>query len=108
MRPNELPGDRLAVRVSPAPCPMNPAIQQPNQSAVDCRASLPPDGRQVPAMNGRLTAEQIYYAAREKSDPAARAGYLEGACGRDVALRARVEALLKADAEAGSFLKGPE
>jgi serine/threonine protein kinase/WD40 repeat protein len=59
-------------------------------------------------MNTRLTAEQIFHAAREKSDPARRAGYLEGACGRDVALRAKVDALLKADAEAGSFLKSSE
>lgn len=56
-------------------------------------------------MNSRLTAEQIFHAAREKPDSAGRAGYLDGVCGRDAALRAKVEALLKADAEAGSFLK---
>ncbi|MHC5023448.1 MAG: tetratricopeptide repeat protein [Planctomycetota bacterium] len=56
-------------------------------------------------MNNRLTAEEIFHAAREKLDPAERAGYLEGACGNDVSLRAKVDALLKADAEAGDFLR---
>jgi tetratricopeptide (TPR) repeat protein/tRNA A-37 threonylcarbamoyl transferase component Bud32 len=56
-------------------------------------------------MHHRLSAEEIFHAARAKSDPAERAGYLDGACGDDVAVRAKVEALLKADAEAGEFLR---
>ncbi|RJP32952.1 MAG: hypothetical protein C4547_12955 [Phycisphaerales bacterium] len=56
-------------------------------------------------MNDRLTAEEIFHAAREKSDPAERAGFLDGACGHDVSVRAEVEGLLKADADAGMFLQ---
>lgn len=55
-------------------------------------------------MKNRLTAEEIFHDAREKTDPAERAGFLDGACGNDMFLRTKVEALLKADAEAGSFL----
>ncbi len=36
-----------------------------------------------------------------------REGYLVGACGKDLALRSKVEALLKADAEAGGFMAAP-
>ena len=51
-----------------------------------------------------LSAEQIFHAAREM--PAEkREGYLEGVCGTDVALRSKVDGLLKADAEAGSFME---
>jgi len=56
-------------------------------------------------MNNRLTVEEVFHAAREKSDPAERVGFLDGACGNDLSLRAKVEALLKADADAGKFLK---
>jgi tetratricopeptide (TPR) repeat protein len=51
-------------------------------------------------------AAEIFLEAREM--PAAkRTAYLVGACGKDLALRAKVEALLKADAEAGSFMAAP-
>jgi WD40 repeat protein/tRNA A-37 threonylcarbamoyl transferase component Bud32 len=59
-------------------------------------------------MNHRLTAEEIFHAARAKPDPAERAGFLDGACGNDLSLRTKVEALLKADAEAGEFLRSAE
>jgi len=59
-------------------------------------------------MNDPPTAEQIFHAAREKSDPAERAGFLDGACGKDLSLRAKVETLLKADSQAGDFLWTPE
>ena len=49
----------------------------------------------------QLDAEHIFNTAREKTDPKERAGYLDGACGNNVGLRAKVEALLAADAEAG-------
>jgi hypothetical protein len=39
--------------------------------------------------------------------PAARAAYLDGACGMDTALRRRVEALLRAAESAGDFLEKP-
>ena len=49
--------------------------------------------------------EPIFHRARALSDPGERASFLDGACGSDVALRAKVEALLKADAEAGQFME---
>ena len=48
--------------------------------------------------------ESIFAAALEKSTPAERAAFLEGACSGDVALRDRVVELLKSHEEAGSFL----
>ena len=47
----------------------------------------------------------IFAEALERSDPAARAAYLDCACGGDAALRQRVEALLAAHAWAGRFLE---
>jgi len=51
--------------------------------------------------------ETIYNTARRKLSGAERSAYLDNACGNDAALRARVEALLKADDQAGSFLEAP-
>ena len=48
----------------------------------------------------------IFAEALERTDPAARADYLDGACGDDAALRRRVEALLAAHDGAGRFLEG--
>ncbi len=48
----------------------------------------------------------IFAEALERTDPAARADYLDGACGDDAALRRRVEALLAAHDAAGRFLEG--
>ena len=48
----------------------------------------------------------IFAEALERTDPAARAAYLDGACGDDAALRRRVEALLAAHDGAGRFLEG--
>ncbi len=45
----------------------------------------------------------IFLAAAEKATPAERAAFLDGACAGDAALRHRVEALLKAHDEPGSF-----
>jgi serine/threonine protein kinase len=53
-----------------------------------------------------MTEDSIFAAALKK-DPAERAAYLDEACARDPALRAQVEALLRAHAEAGSFLQQP-
>ncbi|MCC7013023.1 MAG: tetratricopeptide repeat protein [Planctomycetes bacterium] len=49
---------------------------------------------------------EIFNEARELAG-AQRAAYLLGACGNDVALRTKVEALLEADAQAGEFLASP-
>jgi serine/threonine protein kinase len=48
-----------------------------------------------------IFCEAVDYAAG-----AERAAFLDRACGGDAALRARVEALLEADARAGKFLEG--
>ncbi|MGP0063315.1 MAG: serine/threonine-protein kinase [Isosphaeraceae bacterium] len=48
----------------------------------------------------------IFAEALERTDPAARAAYLDAACGDDTALRCRVEALLAAHDGAGRFLEG--
>ncbi|MCC6907095.1 MAG: serine/threonine protein kinase [Phycisphaerales bacterium] len=48
----------------------------------------------------------IFEAAREMSS-AAREEYLERACGGDATLRQRIESLLQADDQAGSFLESP-
>jgi eukaryotic-like serine/threonine-protein kinase len=54
------------------------------------------------------SAEQAVFAeALERVTPAARAAYLEEACGRDQVLRERVEALLRATEIAGDFLEQP-
>ena len=47
----------------------------------------------------------IFAEALERTDPAARAAYLDGACAGDAALRQRVEALLAAHDGAGRFLE---
>jgi WD40 repeat protein len=49
--------------------------------------------------------EAIFSAALEKASPQERAAYLDAACADDPALRDRVEALLRAHAEAGGFLE---
>jgi hypothetical protein len=54
-----------------------------------------------------MTERTIFLAALEIADPAARAAYLDGACGADPALRRRVEELLAAAGESGSFLERP-
>jgi eukaryotic-like serine/threonine-protein kinase len=48
----------------------------------------------------------IFAEALERTDPAARVAYLNGACGDDAELRQRVEALLAAHDGAGRFLEG--
>ena len=55
----------------------------------------------------RASAKAIFDEAAEIASPELRAAYLERACGGDAGLRARVEALLHADAVAGSFLESP-
>jgi eukaryotic-like serine/threonine-protein kinase len=47
---------------------------------------------------------EIFMAALERSTPAERAAYLDGACGEDVELRAKIGELLSAHELAGGFL----
>ena len=54
-----------------------------------------------------MTERDIFLAVLDLPDPAARTAYLESACGGDSARRARVEALLQAHENAGSFLAEP-
>ena len=54
------------------------------------------------------SSEQAVFAEALLCDtPAARAAYLDSACGTDAALRQRVEALLRAAENAGGFLEEP-
>jgi serine/threonine protein kinase/tetratricopeptide (TPR) repeat protein len=54
-----------------------------------------------------MTEEELFEAARHMSDAAQRAAYLEHACAGNLPLRQRIEALLRSDAEAKSFLGQP-
>jgi serine/threonine protein kinase len=51
--------------------------------------------------------ESIFFAALEKQSAAERSDYLDEACAGDNELRGRVERMLAAQAEAGSFLEAP-
>jgi serine/threonine protein kinase/WD40 repeat protein len=53
------------------------------------------------------TEESIFTEALDKRSPEELAAFLDGACGPDAALRARVENLLKSHEHAGSFLRKP-
>jgi serine/threonine-protein kinase len=48
----------------------------------------------------------LFFAVLERSSADERAAYLDAACGKDVELRARLEALLRAHEQAGGFLRG--
>ena len=54
-----------------------------------------------------MTEEQVFQAALELADEAARAAYLDETCGKDPALRRQVEALLAAHFNSGEFLDVP-
>ena len=54
-----------------------------------------------------MNAEEILQGVVDKTTPAERAAYLDGACGQDAQLRALVEGLLEAHQDAGSFLEQP-
>ena len=54
-----------------------------------------------------MSERDIFTAAREMTDPAARCAYLDGACGGDTGLRSRVEALLRAHDQPDSLLDHP-
>ena len=51
--------------------------------------------------------KEVFLEAAELSDEAARAAYLDKACGADAGVRERVEALLRSHDPAGSFLGTP-
>jgi WD40 repeat protein/serine/threonine protein kinase len=57
--------------------------------------------------NQEQREEKIFDAALRLATPAERAAYLKGACGDDEPMRYRVEALLQAHDQAGTFLEKP-
>src|SRR5436305_15058350 len=58
-------------------------------------------------MTEQSPAEAIFFAALEKRTAEERAAYLDAACGDDRNLRQRVERLLAAHPQVGSFLELP-
>ena len=54
-----------------------------------------------------MNEEEIFHEALARTPPAERAAYLEQACGGNPALRASVEALLRANVGASGFLEVP-
>jgi WD40 repeat protein len=54
-----------------------------------------------------MNERDLFIAALQKTDPAERSAYLDHACGANAVLRQRVEALLRAEQTAGSFLERP-
>jgi WD40 repeat protein len=58
-------------------------------------------------MTERSPAEEIFFAALEKSTPADRAVFLDEACGSDEALRCLVDRLLAGHSQVGDFLERP-
>src|SRR5262245_39728141 len=71
--------------------------------------SSPPSGATSdPHEDGTAMSERdIFMAARGITDPAARASFLTEACGDDLAMRKRVERLLRADGAPDSILDVP-
>jgi len=57
--------------------------------------------------NEPIDIKSIFSEALQKKDAQEQAAYLDKACGNDMRLRAKVEALLRAHQEAGDFLKAP-
>jgi serine/threonine protein kinase len=58
-------------------------------------------------MNEQSPAEAIFFAAQEKGTGAERIAYLDAVCAEDKNLRQRVERLLAAHPQVGSFLERP-
>ncbi|MGO9918073.1 MAG: hypothetical protein ACLQIB_25700 [Isosphaeraceae bacterium] len=58
-------------------------------------------------MTEQSPAEAIFVAALEKVTAEERIAYLDAACGDDISLRRRVERLLAAHPQVGSFLQSP-
>src|SRR5262245_27081041 len=54
-----------------------------------------------------MTEREIFFEALEMATPEARAAYLQGACGRDVTLRRKVDELLREHFSNDGLLSGP-
>ncbi len=64
-------------------------------------------GDEPSAMKPASPEQVLFTGALQRDRPEARAAYLDGACGKDTALRRRVNALLRAAEGAGDFLEQP-
>src|SRR5277367_5163559 len=53
------------------------------------------------------SAKEIFFEALDKNTPQERAAFLDGACGKDPVLRARVEALLADHFQDDAFMNQP-
>jgi len=51
--------------------------------------------------------KEIFFEGLDKNTPEGRAGFLDGACGKNTALRARVEALLADHFHEDAFMEKP-
>src|SRR5262245_4720386 len=58
-------------------------------------------------MNSLSPLEAIFFAALDQGSPEQRAAYLDAACAGDPEVRRRIEKMLTAQAQAGSFLESP-
>src|SRR5260221_1330193 len=56
---------------------------------------------------GEQQVERLFLEALQHADPGERAQFLDRTCGDDLQLRKSVEALLRANEKAGTFLDGP-
>src|SRR5262245_43353056 len=107
----EVCGARLPANTPGWPCPaclVRSAIDQHAKAG----SSASEDPQPKPAASAKPTtqaprAEVILAHAVALRDPREREAYLLEACGADAALRAEVESLLGAFAEAGEFLETP-
>jgi|GEM_PF-3490719 len=64
-------------------------------------------GDESTVMKPAFSKQVVFAEALLCATPEARAAHLDGACGRDAALRQHVEALLCAAESAGDFLENP-
>jgi eukaryotic-like serine/threonine-protein kinase len=64
-------------------------------------------GDEPTAMTPAPSEQSVFAEALRRDTAEARDAYLDGACGTDIALRRRVEALLRAAENAGDFLEEP-
>jgi serine/threonine protein kinase len=65
------------------------------------------EGTSLPTLEPAMNERDIFLEALRKESPAERSAYLDRACAGDVALRRRLEVLLQAHGQAGSFLERP-
>jgi eukaryotic-like serine/threonine-protein kinase len=73
---------------------LTPAVTSPQVNAILNKVSA-------------MSERDVFLAVLDLDGPWARAAYLDQACEGDTALRAKVDALLKSHADAGSFLNEP-